>query len=224
MVWKKTINISTYIESFIDKTFSKSYNNNNSDSDNDNDNDVVINNNKIRNNKKCTYIDSGGTKKSIPSVKPSETSVSNIDEFDGVVYVDDEQGNYSYQNNLNIFSNVAFNYTNKIAPGSFNTYNFEVHNSSNMKLEYKIIFKEESEYDINIKYRIRKNDKYIVGDKDTYIPFNRINIPSGIVNSNSKDRYSLDWKWFDDDEKDTIAGKNMTDDYKLKININFVQV
>lgn len=182
------------------------------------------NSTKKTNNKKCTYTDSKGIKRSIPSNNNSSNNSKDVDEFEGTVYVDDEQGNYSYQSNLKIFNNAAFNYTNKIAPGSYNTYDFEIHNSSNMNLKYVINFIEESEYDINIKYRIRKNGKYIVGNNNTYVSFDEINFPTGTINSNSKDKYSLDWKWFDDDEKDTIAGENMTEDYKLKLNISFEQV
>ena len=35
----------------------------------------------------------------------------------GIVYVDDDNGKYVYQKELQIFQNAAFEYTNKIAPG-----------------------------------------------------------------------------------------------------------
>ena len=190
--------------------------------------------------KECFYTDSKGVKRKISLVTTSSsdnsnnTNNSNTDnnytepedpeEPEEMIYVKDKQGSYTYKNNLKIFNNAAFNYASKIAPGVCNTYNFEVHNNSDMKLEYNIKFIEESEYTVNMKYRIRKNGKYIAGDKDTYVSINEINLQTDTINSNSTDKYSLDWKWFDDDENDTIAGENMTEEYKLKLNINFEQV
>ena len=171
--------------------------------------------------KKCVYKDEKGNENEVPSIQIDDSNDEFLDR-DGV-FVDDANGDYIYQNKINIFNNLSFNYTNKIAPGTYNTYDFKVHNSSDMKLNYKIILSLSSEYKLNIKYRIKRNNKYIVGDANTYVSFDDINIPIKSINSNKYDNYSLDWKWFDDDENDTIAGMNMDSEYNLKISIVFEQ-
>lgn len=204
----------------------------------------TINNKNVISKRKCVYTDSNGIKKTIYSgndqksenIIEKETPIDSGDNqeseniiekektLEELIYVDDKSGNYVYQNNLNIFSNPAFNYKNKIAPGSHNTYNFQVHNSSNMTLNYNIDFSVESEYDINLKYRIRKNNEYIAGDENNYVSIDDISIPLTLLNSDSTDNYSIDWKWFDDDENDNIIGENMKEEYKLMIHIYFDQV
>lgn len=186
----------------------------------------IVNNKNVISKRKCVYTDSNGNKKTIYSGndQKSENIIEKEKTLEELIYVDDKSGNYVYQNNLNIFRNPAFNYKNKIAPGSHNTYNFQVHNSSNMTLNYNIDFSVESEYDINLKYRIRKNNEYIAGDENNYVSINDISIPLTLLNSDSTDNYSIDWKWFDNDENDNIIGENMKEEYKLMIHIYFDQV
>lgn len=87
----------------------------------------------------------------------------------GRVFVDDKSGDYIYQQNLNIFNNSAYQYTNKIAPGVSNTYHFVVHNSSNINLKYYVEMYEDSEYQVNLKYRLKRNNNYIIGNDNTWV-------------------------------------------------------
>ncbi len=142
----------------------------------------------------------------------------------GRVYVDDMDGDYAYHKNLRIFTNAAFEYTNIIAPGVGNTYNFVVHNSTNLNLKYYIKMQEESEYKINLKYRLRRNNKYIIGNSETWVSADELKTEFINIAKGNSDSYSLDWKWFDDNEADTIAGKNMDSLYKLDASFYFEQV
>lgn len=139
----------------------------------------------------------------------------------GIVYVDDKNGNYIYQQRLEIFTNAAFNYTTKIAPGVSNTYNFVVHNSVNTDIKYYIEMYEESEYKVNLKYRLKNGDNYVVGNDATWVSVDELQTAMKELGKGSSDQYSLDWKWFDDDLNDNIAGKNMESEYKLNIRIYF---
>ena len=139
----------------------------------------------------------------------------------GKVFVDDKDGNYIYQQNLNIFNNAAFQYTNKIAPGVSNTYEFKANNTSNKSIKYYVEMYEESEYDINLKYRLKRNGTYIVGNDDNWVDVDELKTTIKTLDGNSSDTYSLDWKWFDDDTNDTIIGENMTSEYKLNIRFYF---
>ena len=87
----------------------------------------------------------------------------------GRVYVDDKNGNYIYQQNLDIFNNAVYQYTNKIAPGVSNTYHFVVHNSSKMNLKYYIEMYENSEYQVNLRYRLKRNNNYVIGNDNNWV-------------------------------------------------------
>lgn len=143
----------------------------------------------------------------------------------GRVFVDDKQGNYIYQQNLNIFNNAVYKYTNKIAPGVSNTYHFVVHNSSDMNLKYYIEMYEDSEYQVNLKYRLKRNNSYVIGNDNTWVTADELKTAFSNISYSSSDSYSLDWKWFDDDNKtDTLAGENMASLYKLNIRFHFESV
>ncbi len=145
----------------------------------------------------------------------------------GNVFVDDANGNYIYQQKLRIFSNAAFKYTDKIAPGVSNSYHFVVHNSTNAKLKYFIQMYEDSEYFVNLKYRLKRNNNFVIGDEDKWVTANELKTEFSKINISSSDSYSLDWKWeYDDgvDDLDTLAGKEMESLYKLNIRFYFEEV
>lgn len=172
--------------------------------------------------KECTTKDKNGNTKPVPTFDEDEDQ-----DVTGEVFVDDKNGNYIYQENLAIFENPAFEYTNKIAPGSSNTYNFEVHNNTNVTLKYYVEMYEETEYSVNLKYRLKKEGNYVIGSDSSWVTADELKTAFSNISSNSSDKYSLDWKWeYEDgkDTQDTIAGTNMTSEYKLNIRFYFEQV
>ena len=166
----------------------------------------------------------------IKRVKASKKS--NLPVFDeavdknviGKVFVDDKNGDYIYQQNLNIFNNAAFNYTNKIAPGVSNTYNFKVNNTSSVNIKYYVEMYEQTEYNINLKYRLRRNGSYVVGSDDNWVSANELKTEFKNLKASNYDSFELDWKWFDDDANDTTIGQNMTSEYKLNIRFYFEEI
>jgi hypothetical protein len=152
---------------------------------------------------------------------------TNVDD-DGIVYVDDKNGWYVYQKNLQIFQNAAFEYTNKIAPGVSNSYDFKVHNETKKSIRYNVQFEEESEYPVNMLYRLKRGGSYVVGDESTWVSANDLTVSAlKILASDGIDTYTLDWKWPYEggkDAADTTAGQNMTSEYSLGIKINFEEL
>ena len=144
---------------------------------------------------------------------------------DGVVYVDDINGQYVYQRNLKIFENAAFEYTNKIAPGVSNSYDFKVHNTMKRGVRYNISFDEDSEYTVNLKYRLKKGGSYVVGSDSEWVSASELSSSAlTYLAGNSTDSYTLDWEWPYEggtDTADTEAGEKMTSEYSLGIKINF---
>lgn len=145
----------------------------------------------------------------------------------GSVFVDDKNGNYIYQQNLNIFENAAYEYTTKIAPGVSNVYHFVVHNSMNINVKYYLKMYEETEYKVNLKYRLKRENSYVVGDDNTWVSAEELETNFKKLDIKSSDAYALEWKWeYEDgkDDEDTQAGKKMTSTYKLNIRFYFEAV
>ena len=141
----------------------------------------------------------------------------------GQVFVDDINGSFIYQSNLDIFNNVAFDYTNKIAPGTSNSYDFKVHNQNTMTVKYKIKMTEESAYKVNLKYRLSKNGSYVIGNETSWVTADKLVTSMATLEASSDDEYRLDWKWFDS-SNDTEVGEKMTSAYKLKLRFDFESV
>ena len=102
-----------------------------------------------------------------------------------------------------------------IAPESSNTYQFVVKNGTEYNLKYNISFNESNQYNINMKYKLKKNDTYII---DHYVSASELNVSEMLLDSKKNDTYYLEWKWISSDN-DTAIGKTRDAKYSLKIDI-----
>ena len=114
-----------------------------------------------------------------------------------------------------IFTNSMYELTDVIAPESSNTYQFVVKNGTEYNLKYKIDFIENNPYQINMKYKLKKNDTYII---DHYVSANELNIEDFFLNAKTNDTYYLEWKWISS-SNDTKIGLDPNSKYGLKIYI-----
>lgn len=140
---------------------------------------------------------------------------SNSRESDFIV-----RDNYSIWNSkrLRIFTNQAYQYTSMIAPNLSNSYDFVIKNNSKYDLYVDIYMEEDNPFNINMKYKLRGNNNYLVGSKDKYVDVSKLSQRNILIKANSSKEYSLDWKWIDSDN-DTEIGENINSNYKLSINI-----
>ena len=116
---------------------------------------------------------------------------------------------------LNIFTKSIYNVDGIIAPESENTYQFIVRNDTDYRIRYKITFVESNDYEINMKYKLKKNDSYIISE---YTRANSITIPEFELDPNEKDTYYLDWKWISS-SNDMSIGTNPNANYGLRIEV-----
>ena len=114
-----------------------------------------------------------------------------------------------------IFTNSMYGIEDVIAPESHNTYQFVVKNGTNYNLKYTIKFIENNPYHINMKYKLKKNDTYIV---DHYVSASELAITNALLNTGSNDTYYLEWKWISS-SNDTEIGANPDSKYELKITV-----
>ena len=164
---------------------------------------------------------SGGEEKKING--KTDTDI----EREGIVYVDDKNGRYTYQKSLSIFENAAFEYTNKIAPGTSNSYDFKVHNETENTIRYNIEFLEESEYAINMRYRLKRAGNYVAGSDSEWVSASELASALTELPMDGIDFYTLDWEWPYESGRDTLdteIGEKMVSEYSLKIKINFEEV
>lgn len=172
------------------------------------------------------YISSGNKKdssnKNTNSNEQSNKSNSNTDLEDEFYVSDNKIVKWNDNTDLNIFtdSKKISKVNGKIAPESTGIYVFNVNNKTKYNLKYNISFIESNEYSINMKYKLKKGNTYLV---DQYVSYDQLNINDMILNSNKTDIYSLEWKWVgDNDNNDTTIGMSAKDgdiNYSLKINI-----
>ena len=193
----------------------------------DKDQIIIIYISKGNENASNPYTDEGKGKKDnskdkTPDTKPDTKPDADPEpELDDDFYVsDNEIVRWQDETNLNIFEDSMYKVRGKIAPNSHNTYKFIVNNGTRYTLNYKITFNETNAHNINMKYKLKKGNTYLV---DHYVSYDQLNIENMIINSNSSDTYYLEWKWIgDNDVNDTHIGKTASSsivNYRLKIDV-----
>ena len=163
-------------------------------------------------------------------VNPSDTNVNPSDTSDNPSDTDEDPSDsnsfdvydndhtpltWNGSNDLKIFSNSAYTMDGKISPESSNVYQFMIRNTTAYKLKYKIDFIETNDYHINMKYKLKKNDTYII---DHYVSANELDIDNLIIDVNKKDTYYLEWKWISSDNDNSI-GANPEAKYGIRIEV-----
>ena len=134
---------------------------------------------------------------------------------DAMVTVYDKDVTWHGVTPARIFTNSMYKIEGVIAPESSNTYQFVVKNSANFKIKYNIKFVENNPHQINMKYKLKKNDTYLI---DHYVSANELNLKDLMLNSSNNDTYYLEWKWISSDN-DTEVGKTPNAKYGLNIEV-----
>lgn len=149
-----------------------------------------------------------------------EVDTENLD----VITITDKDGTeFTLQGaDINIFNNTAFGGEKIIAPHSIGTYQFYVKNETKNDIKYNVRLLDEMNHFVNMKYKLKIDNLYICGNKDTYVSIEELNIDDIILSKDSTALYTLEWYWDDSDKLDTIVGtqSNYKDEYyTLKINL-----
>ena len=108
----------------------------------------------------------------------------------------------------------------KIAPESSGTYKFVVNNGTKYTLKYKIRFTETNSHNMNMKFKLKKGNIYLI---DHYVSCDELNIENMTLNVQTSEDYYLEWKWVgDNDTNDTTIGntaQNTDIEYNLAIKV-----
>ena len=120
---------------------------------------------------------------------------------------------------LRIFSNPAYEYESKIAPGSYNSYTYVIRNNNYFDVIIDIDLVPDNPKNINLQYKMSNKGNYVIGTKDNYVSLGDHKKVTGIkLPARSQLSYILDWKWVDSDN-DTEIGFDVNSNYKLSIYI-----
>lgn len=157
-----------------------------------------------------------------PTPQPDPTPESEDDptpeEDNGKVIVKDKDVIWETDTVVDIFTNSLAN--TLIAPESSNTYRFTVYNNTSTTVKYDLTFTEINESNINMKYKLRKNNTYIISD---YSSISELNLTEQVLNSDKNDVFYLEWKWVSSDN-DTEIGASRNATYNLKIKVEAEEI
>lgn len=140
----------------------------------------------------------------------------------GTFSISDKYIQWKNSAELRIFENYAFQMKNIIAPGSTNAYNFIVRNNNTFPISYTFSATEDNNYKINLRYRLKQNGKYVIGDDENWVSYDKLVVTDATLSSKEKCLYTLEWKWIDTDH-DNVPGTSADAIYKLMINVNASQ-
>lgn len=139
------------------------------------------------------------------------------------IEVSDQNIKWENKTDLKIFEDSMYVVKGKVAPESSNIYQYVVKNTTNYNIKYDMEFEENNAYGINMKYRLKKNDNYVVGNENNWVTASEINQYGIYLSELSSDTYYLEWKWFSS-ANDNSIGSNINSKYGLGISIKAVQV
>ena len=151
-----------------------------------------------------------------------EKNDSSKPNLDKKLIVRDKNANWNAQTKLNIFENPAYEMREKVAPGCSNSYEFYIINTNKFNIKHTITFLEINPMNVNMKYKLRENGKYIAGSEDKWLSYDELK-STNIVTANGQTKYFLDWKWIESDN-DTEIGASGDVKYILNINIYAEQI
>ena len=161
----------------------------------------------------CACYCESGEQEVVPntgSIEPEER----IPDLGDLIVYDDEK---IWDNqDLRIFTNPIYDNKSIIAPGSHNSYAFIIKNNNNFDLMIDIAFNETNYKDINMQFKLKNEDKYLLGSERNYEKISGKKIEDIWLPANGQKEYVLDWKWIDSNN-DAEVGFDIYSFYKLSI-------
>lgn len=133
-----------------------------------------------------------------------------------VVKITPNSVDWKASDKLRIFNNPSLVNNNLIAPNSNGTYKFIVQNESTENIRYNISFIEENKHDINMKFRLKIDNIYVVGNEDKWVDVSEMNLEDVLITASSKTMYTIDWHW-QEAENDTQIGQEEYSEYQLNV-------
>lgn len=136
------------------------------------------------------------------------------------IIVSDEDLLITKDTQLDIFNNEKFDYEKMIAPGSYGDYTFYVTNKSTEDLTYDMIFSDIMTDPVNMMYKLKINNVYILGNSKEYVDISNLNVSDIVIMAKSTDMFTIEWCWVHNDEEDTETGILSTEESREYYTLN----
>ena len=135
-----------------------------------------------------------------------------------IINITSELKDWYANENINLFKRVNGNGEKVIFPGDSGDYEFILRNTNSVPVFYSMKISEDNKDNINMKYRLKLNNVYIIGDENTYESIDKINLEEIKILENAKSLYTLEWKW-ETAENDADIVKEGLATYRIYIDI-----
>lgn len=126
-----------------------------------------------------------------------------------IIEISSKDKNWYKNENINLFQNLNKNGEKIIWPGESGKYSFIITNNSSQDVYYKFNMQDKNDKNINIKYRLKMNNIYIVGDEENWASIDKMKLDNIYGLKDSKTIYTLEWKWEDSDNDTQIAKEGL---------------
>lgn len=150
-------------------------------------------------------FNAGKSQKPVSPDPTPQRMVIAISDEEGLWKNSNGKGGSEEVNQINVFS-VNTSARKYIAPYDKGVYEFDVKNTINKNIVYSLTLEEDNSDKVNIKYKLKKNGNYIMGEYN-WLYYNEIHLEDVLLSSQATDSYELEWSWVsENDELDTKIG------------------
>lgn len=160
----------------------------------------------------CVFISIYLIRHQIGTIGVSTDTLKQLD----VIKITSNSVGWNISDKLNIFANPEFDNNCMIAPNSKGIYKFIVQNNSDKNIKYNLEFIEKNEHNVNMKFRLKLDNIYIIGSKDNWQEPEELCLENILIASGSQSMYTLEWYW-EETSRDSEIGMKDYADYQLFI-------
>jgi len=135
-----------------------------------------------------------------------------------IIKVKSEEQDWLLNDNINLFQQGDNNGEKIIYPGESGKYQFIIENTNSTPVFYNIRLSEDNKDKINIKYKLKQNNVYIIGDENTYETIDKIKLDRINIMEKTKCLYTIEWKWEENDNDGKLMKEGLAT-YRIYIDI-----
>lgn len=135
-----------------------------------------------------------------------------------VIQVTSDAKDWYKNDNIDLFKDLNDKGEKVIWPGQSGSYEFVVQNMNKDAFVYHISLDEENEHHINMKYRLKLNNVYVVGDKNTYETIDKVKLDNIKILGKGKSLFTLEWTWEKSDNDARIMNEGLAT-YRIYIDV-----
>ena len=135
-----------------------------------------------------------------------------------IIQVSSEAKEWHQNDNINLFKTRNRKGEKVIWPGQSGSYDFVVQNNNNDPITYQLSLDEANRDNINMKYRLKLNNVYVVGDEKTYESIDKVKLDNITILGKGKSLFTLEWTWEKADNDAKIVREGLAT-YRIYIDV-----